>query len=131
MTKEEAIRFLQNPDMNPKLRRQRMHWSRLLKRVFGIDVETCAACGGKMRIIAAIEDPKVIKKILSHLGLPTSPPKLWPARGPPLFELALENEMGESADSDQAYPDDFDDTWTHALAPQVLESQNPGLPPQR
>jgi hypothetical protein len=36
-----------------------------------------------MRVIAAIEDPHVIKKILSHLGLPTKPPEPWPARGPP------------------------------------------------
>jgi len=28
-----------------------------LKRVFRIDVETCQACGGAMKIIASIEDP--------------------------------------------------------------------------
>lgn len=37
-----------------------------------------------MKIIAAIEDPGVIKKILAHLGLPTKPPEPWPARGPPV-----------------------------------------------
>ncbi len=58
-------------------------WARLLKRVFGIDVETCHQCSGKMKIIAAIEDPGVIKKILTHLGLPFRPPTPWPARGPP------------------------------------------------
>ena len=36
--------------------------------MFGIDVETCAACGGAMRIIACIEDPAVIKAILAHLA---------------------------------------------------------------
>ena len=36
-----------------------------------------------MKIIAAIEDPHVIKKVLSHLGLPTKAPTPWPARGPP------------------------------------------------
>jgi len=39
-----------------------------LKRVFAIDVEKCAQCGGRVRIIAAIEDPEVIEKILRHLG---------------------------------------------------------------
>lgn len=58
-------------------------WARLLKRVFNIDVKTCPVCSGKMKIIAAIEDPGVIKKILAHLGLPTKPPEPWPARGPP------------------------------------------------
>jgi hypothetical protein len=44
-----------------------MSWAQRLKRVFGIDIETCPACGGAMRIIACIEDPAVIEKILAHL----------------------------------------------------------------
>jgi len=38
-----------------------------LKRVFNIDIETCSECGGDVRIIASIEDPVVIQKILAHL----------------------------------------------------------------
>ncbi|MCB0385750.1 MAG: transposase [Bdellovibrionales bacterium] len=63
--------------------KSRISWARLFKRVFGIDVETCRLCGSKMKIIAAIEDPQVIKKILEHLDLPTKSPMPWPARGPP------------------------------------------------
>jgi hypothetical protein len=37
-----------------------------LKRIFEIDIETCPACGGEVRIIACIEDPVMIKKILAH-----------------------------------------------------------------
>lgn len=33
-----------------------MTWAQCLKRVFGIDIETCPACGGAMWIIACIED---------------------------------------------------------------------------
>jgi hypothetical protein len=40
-------------------------WAQRLKRVFGIDIETCPACGGALRVIACIEDPAVIKKIPS------------------------------------------------------------------
>jgi hypothetical protein len=36
-----------------------------LERVFGIDIETCWACGGALRIIACIEDPVVIEKMLT------------------------------------------------------------------
>jgi hypothetical protein len=32
-----------------------------------IDVETCRACGGSAKVIACIEDPVVIRKILNHL----------------------------------------------------------------
>jgi DNA polymerase II small subunit/DNA polymerase delta subunit B len=39
-----------------------------LKRVLGIDIQTCPACGGTLWIIASVEDPIVIKKILAHLA---------------------------------------------------------------
>ena len=35
----------------------RMSGARLLKRVFDIDIEHCAQCGGKLKLIAAIEEP--------------------------------------------------------------------------
>jgi len=53
---------------------------------FTDDVETCNLCGGRVKIISAIEDPKVIKKILDHVGIPSVPPAAKPARGPPLNE---------------------------------------------
>jgi len=46
-----------------------MGWVQRLKRVFSIDVERCDRCGGAARIIACVEDPEVIEKILRHLGL--------------------------------------------------------------
>jgi hypothetical protein len=42
--------------------------------VFDIDIEHCPHCGGTLKIIAAIEDPPVIAKILTHLGLSISAP---------------------------------------------------------
>jgi len=44
-----------------------MSWAQRLKRVFDIDIETCSVCGGSMKVIACIEDPLVIQKILTHL----------------------------------------------------------------
>ncbi len=66
----------------------RMSWARLLKRVFDIDIEHCPHCGGNMKIIAAIENPSVIAKLLSHLGLPTRAPPRAPARSFAFFEPA-------------------------------------------
>jgi hypothetical protein len=37
-----------------------MTWAQRLKRVFNIDIEVCARCGGSARVIACIEDPEVI-----------------------------------------------------------------------
>jgi len=47
-------------------KRASMTWAKRLKRVFNIDVETCSECDGDVRIIASIEDPVVIRTILTH-----------------------------------------------------------------
>ncbi len=50
----------------PAERRASMIWAQRLKRVFGIDIETCPSCGGAVRIIACIEEREVIEKILTR-----------------------------------------------------------------
>ena len=55
---------------------------------FGIDLEHCPQCGGDFKIIAAIEEPAVIVKILTHLGLPARAPPRSPARPLALFQAA-------------------------------------------
>jgi hypothetical protein len=45
-------------------------------------------CGGKLKIIAAIEEPALIVRILSHLGLPSRAPPRAPARRVGLFQAA-------------------------------------------
>ena len=35
--------------------------------MFKIEIETCAPCGGAVKVLASIEDPVVIKQILDHL----------------------------------------------------------------
>ena len=58
----------------------RISWARPLKRVFDIDIEKCPHCGGTLKIIAAIENPAVIAKILAHLGLSARAPPRPPAQ---------------------------------------------------
>lgn len=63
-----------------------MTWAQHLKRVFNIDIDTCEACGGGVKVIACIEYPQVIKKILDHLEEKdtTSPSALLPeSQAPP------------------------------------------------
>ena len=52
----------------PEETRRAMTWAQRLKRVFGIDVNTCVHCGGTVRIVATIEDPTAIRAILAHLS---------------------------------------------------------------
>ena len=37
--------------------------------MFAIEIEKFEKCGGRVKIIASIEGPEVIEKILKHLGL--------------------------------------------------------------
>jgi hypothetical protein len=43
-----------------------LNWARRLKRVFGIELEQCARCGGRLQVIASIEEPQLIERILAH-----------------------------------------------------------------
>ena len=59
----------------------RWDWARLLKRVFALDMARCPFCQqGALRIIAAITQGEVIRKILRHLKLAADPPLIAPAR---------------------------------------------------
>jgi hypothetical protein len=61
-----------------------MTWAQRLARVFKIDVTTCERCGGAVKIIACIENPTVVARILEHLKRASSPElTLPPARAPP------------------------------------------------
>ena len=70
----------------PGERHAAMSWAQRLKRVFNIDIQTCSACGGAVKVIACIEDPAVIEKILAHLNEKAPPlqaPPLPKCRAPP------------------------------------------------
>jgi hypothetical protein len=62
-------------------------WAELMQRTFGFDVLACPRCGDRLEFVALIEDPKVIRRILSHLRMPTEVPALRPARPPPPLSL--------------------------------------------
>ena len=59
-------------------------WARRLKRVFGIDLQSCSSCAGQLRILACIEDRPTIDAILAHLARVPAPEPLAPSqRAPP------------------------------------------------
>jgi len=67
-------------------RSQYRPWAELMKRTFKIDVEKCARCGARMKLHAFVIAAASIERFLRHIGEPTEPPKLSPARGPPFFK---------------------------------------------
>jgi len=56
-------------------------WAALLHRAFAMDVLACPHCGGRLRLIATLHDPAVIRKILAYLGMAPSGPS--PGSAPP------------------------------------------------
>ena len=62
-------------------RERRLDWAALLKRTHLIDVLVCPKCAGPMRLIAFVQDERVARRILEHLGL-------WSPRAPPRPERA-------------------------------------------
>jgi hypothetical protein len=63
-------------------------WAELMRRGLDIDVLQCPDCGGRLRFVAAIMLSSAIRRILRHLGLPSDPVELAPARAPPELDDA-------------------------------------------
>ena len=68
--------------------RARSAWARLIRKVFEADPLECPKCKGPMRVIALIDDPPGVRRILEHWGRwqpeamersPPVPPRAWPA----------------------------------------------------
>jgi len=50
-----------------------------MQRVFDLDVLACPRCGGRLRVIATIQDRAVARTILAHFGRAFSPERPGPA----------------------------------------------------
>ena len=77
---ENSSRFKEFRDVSASAAKRA--WARLIKQVYEVDPLICLRCTGPMRLIACIEQPEVIRKILTHLGV-------WPAHvhSPPAHPL--------------------------------------------
>ncbi len=58
-------------------------WRDLIRQAWHTDPLECPECHKTMRVIAVIDNPSVIEKILRHLNLWCGPAKFAPARPPP------------------------------------------------
>ncbi len=61
-----------------------------LARLFESLPLVCPNCGADMRIIAFVTETVPVQRILAHIGEPTEPPPIAPARGPPAWDEAPE-----------------------------------------
>ncbi len=86
---------------------RRLAWAALLQRVFEVDALRCPGCGARMRLLAAIEDPEVARKILECLDLPARAPPLEPAPSSAALgpETDFADQEQQSWEFDQTPPD--------------------------
>ena len=63
---DQLATIMPNDMSSSKFRQNR---ARLIQKIYEIDPLLCPKCQGPMRIVAFIEDDRIIKKILKHLGL--------------------------------------------------------------
>jgi len=80
-------------------------WAMLLARIYEAFPLSCPICHAQMRIIAFINEAGDVRKILDHIGESAQPPRIAPARGPPLWELAEASvQAGNDPEWDAAEP---------------------------
>jgi hypothetical protein len=62
-----------------------MSWMQRLRRVFAIEIEQCRRCGGRLEVMASIEDAVLIERILTRVRQRDEEDRLLPlgARGLP------------------------------------------------
>ena len=90
-------------------------WALLLVRIYECLPLRCERCGTPMRIIAFVLDPPAIERILTHIGEPTTPPALLPARAPP--QTVMDFDQVDQRTGGDEWPEmdqtagGGDDTW--------------------
>ena len=82
----------------PPLRPRRLGWAQLLRRVLDVDALTCAKCAVPMVVVAFLTDPKVVRRILEHLKLPSVPPHVAASWRSAAEELVIDQPVYDEVD---------------------------------
>jgi len=54
-------------------------WAALMRRVFDLDVLACPRCGGRLRVLATVQDPRAVQAILAYRARSGTPAPPGPA----------------------------------------------------
>ena len=71
---EAAVRGAPESRQDPPPPLRNWIWAALMRRAFAIDVLACLRCGGRLRVIATVEDPLAVRQILAAAPLGPGPP---------------------------------------------------------
>jgi hypothetical protein len=89
------------PAPSQEKRAERYAWALLLARIHDCLPLVCPRCGHSMRIVAFVTEGEQVRRILTHVGEPATPPALVPSRAPPQGEFGWEEDPGGGEDFDQ------------------------------
>jgi hypothetical protein len=87
-------------DVPTKVSARRTLWTELLQRVFEVDALCCQRCGGRMRVLAAITEADVARRILDCLDLPSRAPPLATSRPDGWTRGWREHEVPRAGEAD-------------------------------
>ena len=92
-------------------------WRELIKKVWEADPLLCPNCSREMRIVALIDDRKVIARILRYLGLWSQGVRVLPARVPPKIvdRVIPPSPLGYGRQSEPSIDDPFPDYDTEPV----------------
>jgi len=62
-----------------------------MQRIFEINVLACPRCGGRLRLVATVEDPREIREVLADLARSAEPVD----RAPPFLESRAANPTAD------------------------------------
>jgi len=86
-----------------KVPARRTLWADLLQRVFEVGALRCPRCGGRMRVLAAITEADVARRILTCMNLPTRAPPLVNTRPVGRTPTSLGDEAPGAAETDASW----------------------------
>jgi hypothetical protein len=89
---------------------KRILWAILLARIYEVFPLLCPLCGGTVQIISFVTEAPTVRHILEHIGEPVEPPRISPARGPPIWDEEIHQDSYGDPLAQPAPDDDFDQT---------------------
>jgi hypothetical protein len=97
----------------------RRAWAYLVAKVYEVDPLVCPDCGGRMKILAYIQDADVIFRILNHLELLEEDPAATSGRSPP-------DTLVASAANEVVYEPFYDDLEPDEAMELMMAAENVG-----
>jgi hypothetical protein len=114
---ERLLRYCARPIFAASL------WAMLIARIYEVFSLVCPQCGGELMIVAFLTEADPIQRLLIHIGEPSTPPRIIPARAPPdwLEAQALNSTFSDTEKtSEKPCRKDQHRVWSGMVGPKMV-----------